>query len=89
MLEFKDGTFGPIEPLDDALPKFLDLAHDGDVKAFHVGTERELKTRKTQQEQLADLEDRIRAIENAAPAQSSVLHIPTPMEIEKILEGGK
>ncbi len=88
MLEFRDGTFGPIEPIEDALPKFLDLIPTGEVRAFHVGSPRELEAKKTLEERVSDLTDRISSIEKAAPLQSDVLHLPGAMEVEKF-SGGK
>ncbi len=83
MLEFRDGTFGPIEPMEEALPKFLDLIPAGEVRAFHVGSPLELKAKRTLEERVSDLTERISSIEKATPLQSDVLHLPSAAEVER------
>jgi len=74
MQEYRDGSFGPIEPAGDLLRR---LANDGpppDLRAVHIGTQRELEKLRARgtadtgkklrrEKQIARLERRLASLE--------------------------
>ena len=105
MLEYRDGTFSPELPINEAFEKFWNELEEGkDIKSLHVGTKEELeeiRNRKTfsvidehahKGDLQAQIDDLKAAVEDLKPVKSSYIHIPTDQErkaLQDIMDAGK
>lgn len=85
-IEYKDGTWGDIKPLNEAISELQNIERLWEVKALHVGTVDELRKRKDEtatEIRLKEMEARIKKLEkNGGSLLSEFLHIPTKEEVD-------
>ena len=86
-VQYKDGSFGEIKPLAEAIDDFNQAMADGDAKAFHVGTQGEIEKAMVDanvREKLKNFEDRLAECEsNNRP---SIINRLTTTELAKMLD---
>ena len=82
-IEYRDGTFSPDLPIDDAFDKFWTEFENGlPVKSLHVGTEKELdeiRENRDLQSQIDELNEKVEGIE---PIKSDLIDILTDDQIK-------
>lgn len=91
MIEYKDGSFGPIGPLTELLESFPNQVELNDAVALHVGTPSELHQRKnilSVAARLKEVEERLAKVEETH-ITSDILHIPTIEEIKQFKSDNK
>lgn len=84
MLQFRDDTFGPIEPAAKILDDLCNQTVMEKVKAAHFGTPAELERVRTVEQRISDLEAQAK---RDALLRSEHLHFPTKQEVQEF--GGK
>ena len=81
--EHIDGSFSDILPFAEAHEHFMEMVGEGKAKAFHVGTEQEIKKvqeQKSVEWRLSQLEDEV---ESLKPVKSLSILIPTDAQIKQ------
>ena len=64
MIEYKDGSFGEIKPVEDLFKEILEKKNSLDgIEVIHIGTEEELLKKKLEEAQKANLEYRVEEFE--------------------------
>ena len=98
MIEYTDGTFGPIMEASEVTEQLMkQLAYDTSIASIHFGTPEELgKIRglkraalefERMQEALNSLENRVARMEEASQRPSSIIYLPTVEEMKTVLRG--
>jgi len=81
--QYRDGSFGEIRPLPEALQEFLEANEAGLARSFHVGTEEEIKEIQKSEDfksALADMHDRLKELE----AKNSIIKKATDEQVKAV-----
>lgn len=91
-IQYKDGSFGPVMPIDEATEKFFEcLKNNEPVQALHVGTLDELEKRQriikesdNLQQQINELRDKVDSL-TKNNISSDCIYLPTSDEIKQFI----